>query len=44
MIKSLASSDEKSLECFAKLMTVTGEELDKEEAKVWCVNVTSQTN
>eukprot|EP00731_Ephydatia_muelleri_P015436 Em0008g1156a len=33
MIKSLASSDEKSLECFAKLMTVTGEELDKEEAK-----------
>ena len=28
------SSDEKSLECFAMLMTVTGKELDKEKTKV----------
>ncbi|KAL5490846.1 hypothetical protein EMCRGX_G016037 [Ephydatia muelleri] len=28
------SSDEKSLECFAKLMTVTGKELDKEKTKL----------
>ena len=40
-----SSSNEKSLECFAKLMTITGTELDKEEAKVWnaCVPRTSQT-
>ncbi|KAL5490844.1 hypothetical protein EMCRGX_G016035 [Ephydatia muelleri] len=35
MIRLLkSSSNEKSLECFAKLMTITGTELDKEEAKL----------
>ncbi|KAL5490853.1 hypothetical protein EMCRGX_G016045 [Ephydatia muelleri] len=35
MIRLLKSaSDEGSLECFTKLMTVTGKELDKEEAKL----------
>ena len=39
MIRLLKStSDEESLECFAKLMTTTGRDLDKEEAKV-CVCV-----
>ena len=35
MIRLLKStSDEESLECFAKLITTTGKDLDKEEAKV----------
>ena len=35
MIRLLKSSfDEESLECFAMLMTTTGKDLDKEEAKV----------
>lgn len=29
-----SSSDEESLECFARLITTTGKELDKEKAKV----------
>ena len=35
MIRLLKStSDEESLECFAKLMTTVGKDIDKEEAKV----------
>ena len=32
-----SSSDEESLECFARLITTTGKELDKQEAKVGVV-------
>ena len=31
-----SSSDEEALECFAKLMTTTGKDLDHPEAKVGC--------